>query len=139
MDRSATVRRPRGLAFLLPLALIWGCGGSDSPSDPGGTGNGPPGPPPGGGDPVPTTSVTVRDNLFDPAAIAVSPGASVTWTWSGGEPHNVTWASGGLTNSTTQTSGTYSATMPTAAGELVYYCTLHGTPTSGMRGTVRIQ
>ncbi len=137
MDRSATARSPWPLAFLLPLALIWGCGGSDSPSDP--IGNGPQDPSPGNGAPVNTTSVTVRDNLFEPPAIAVSPGATVTWTWSGGEPHNVTWATGGLTNSTTQTTGTYTATMPSATGDLVYYCTLHGTPSSGMRGTVRIQ
>jgi len=141
MNRSATVPRLRHLALLVPLLFLGACGGSDSPSDPGDPGdpgNGPP-PPPGNGGPVATTSVSVRDNVFDPAAITVSPGATVTWTWAGNEPHNVTWVESDLTDSSTQTSGTYQAAMPSASGELVYYCTLHGTPTGGMRGTVQIQ
>jgi plastocyanin len=120
----------------LAVLLVAGCG-SDDPTDPGNGGGGGGGG--GGGNPVQTTSVSVRDSNFNPSAIQVSPGATVTWTWAGAEPHNVIWVSGGLTNSPTQTAGTYQATMPAAPGELVYYCSIHGSPTSGMRGTVRIQ
>ena len=138
MNRSATEPSLRSLALLVPLLFLGACGGSDSPSDPGDPGNGIP-PIPGNGGAVATTSVSVRDNLFEPPAITVSPGATVTWTWAGNEPHNVTWVDSDLTDSPTQTSGSYQAAMPGASGELVYYCTLHGTPTGGMRGTVQIQ
>lgn len=128
----------RGAALLSMALFTVACGGGDGgPTDP------PPGngsqPPPGGTDPVATTSVQVQDNLFSPAAIRVQAGATVTWTWSGSQLHNVTWVAGNLANSPTQSSGTHQVTMPSQTGELVYYCTLHGTPTGGMRGTVRIE
>jgi plastocyanin len=88
---------------------------------------------------VQTTSVSVQDSNFNPSAIQVSPGATVTWTWAGSLDHNVIWVSGGLANSTTKASGTHQVTMPTTPGELVYYCSLHGSPNGGMRGTVRVQ
>lgn len=135
MNRPATEPSTRHLALLVPLLFLGACGGSDSPSSPG---NGNP-PPPGNGGPVATTSVAVRDNVFDPSAIAVSTGATVTWTWSGSDSHNVTWVGTDLTDSPTQTSGTYQSAMPSASGELVYYCTIHGTPTGGMRGTIQVQ
>lgn len=95
---------------------------------------------PGTGDPVQTTSVSVRDNLtFSPPAILVSPGATVTWTWQGGLVHNVVWVAASLPNSPDQATGTFQATMPSDAGTHVYYCTFHGSPTSGMRGTVQVQ
>ena len=126
MIRRATARG----VWIPAVAVLAGCG--SDPSGPDG-GN-------GGGNPVQTTSVTVVDSNFDPAAIQVAPGATVTWTWSGtSQSHNVIWASGGLAASPTQSSGTYQATMPTTAGELTYYCNIHGSPTSGMRGTVRVQ
>ncbi len=125
--------------LMVPLAVaLAACGGSGS-DDPAGPGNGGPPPPPGNSDPIQTTSVNVQDNSFSPPAILVSTGATVTWSWSGSEPHNVTWSSAGLPNSPTQSSGNFQATMPSTTGELVYYCTLHGTPTSGMRGTIRVE
>ncbi len=131
-------RRAFGLLSLPVVALfLAACGGSDSTGPNGG--QPPPPPPPGGNGPVQTTSVQVLDSNFNPAAIQVQPGATVTWTWGGSEQHNVTWASGNLSNSPTQTGGTHQVTMPTQTGEYVYYCTLHGTPSGGMRGTVRVQ
>jgi len=84
---------------------------------------------------VATTSVTVQDNSFGPAAIAVSAGATVTWTWSGSNPHNVTFTGGAMTNSTTKSSGTHSATAPSTAGTYHYTCTIH----AGMDGSVTVQ
>lgn len=91
----------------------------------------------GGGDPVETTSVTIGDRFFNPASNAVSSGATVTWTWTGNESHNVTFASSAVSApSATQTTGTFQVTMPTAAGEYAYQCTIHPTQ---MNGTVTVQ
>ncbi len=83
-------------------------------------------------------SVSVQDNVFNPNVVNVSTNGKVTWTWTGGNPHNVTFVTGGLTNSSTQTSGTHEVTFA-SAGTFNYYCTIHGTPSSGMRGTVTVQ
>lgn len=97
------------------------CGG-DSPSDP---------------EPVSTTSVSVRDNFFDPVNIVVSPGATVNWSWVGSNPHDVTWDEADLADSSTQTSGSHAVTVPSAPGEYGYHCTVH--VAQGMRGTVVVE
>ena len=83
-------------------------------------------------------AVSVQDNVFNPANATLNAGGTVTWTWTGSNPHDVTWVAGGFTNSSTQTSGTHDVTFP-SAGTFSYYCTVHGTPTTGMRGTVTVQ
>lgn len=84
-------------------------------------------------------TVQVKDNFFDPATLTVSAGQRVTWQWAGSNPHNVTWVTtSGAGNSPTQTTGTYSRDF-SAAGTYEYYCTIHGTPTSGMRGSVVVR
>lgn len=127
----------RGWALAAAVMLAAGCG-SDDPTGPDDNGNGGGGGG-GGGEPVQTTSVSVQDSQFNPSSIQVSPGATVTFTWTGSLAHNVIWVGGGRPNSGTQTDGTYQAAMPAAATTLTYYCNLHGTPTSGMRGTIRVQ
>lgn len=87
----------------------------------------------GGDDP---TSVTIGDNFFNPTSNTVPSGATVTWTWTGNSPHNVTFASNAIANSVTQSSGTYQVAMPTAAGSYTYQCTIHPTQ---MNGTVTVQ
>jgi plastocyanin len=82
--------------------------------------------------------VSVQDNVFNPANATLNAGGTVTWTWTGSNPHDVTWVAGGFTNSSTQTSGTHDVTFP-STGTFSYYCTVHGTPTTGMRGTVTVQ
>jgi plastocyanin len=85
------------------------------------------------------TTVTVRDDMFDPSSVNVGVGDEVTWQWSGQNQHNVTWVvPGGAANSATQTSGTFSRTFG-AAGTFEYYCTVHGTATTGMRGSIVVQ
>ena len=123
MGRSLVRRGAFWIATALSLAVA-GCG-SDDPTDPGG----------GGGTPVVTTAVTVNDNSFSPSAIRVSPGATVTWTFRGAVPHNVNFPSTAIADSQNQTSGTFSAVMPTAAGTYNYSCTLH----AGMNGSVQVQ
>lgn len=85
--------------------------------------------------PVVTTSVSMKNTSFTPAAIQVSPGAIVTFTNLDGVDHNVTFSSGGVTGSGNFSSGVKSLTMPTAPGTYGYQCTLH----AGMSGTVKVQ
>jgi adhesin/invasin len=85
-----------------------------------------------------TAAVAVQDFSFNPFDAPVNAGGTVTWTWTGSANHNVTWVSGGFANSSTQSTGTHQVTFP-SAGTFSYYCTLHGTPTTGMRGTVTVQ
>jgi len=105
-------------ALVFAAAVAVACSDSTAPGD----GNG----------------VTVNDNSFSPSSKTVDVGTTVTWTWAGGAAHNVTWVSGSPAASATQSSGTYQRTFDTA-GTYEYYCTIHGTPTSGMRGTVTVQ
>jgi len=124
--------RPFAVRALLPVFLVLvplgGCGGSSSPSDGGGGGG-------NGSEPVETTSVTVRDTGFDPSAIRVAPGATVTWTFSGSEEHNVTFSNQAIQSSGNQSSGQHAALMPEATGTYPYSCTLH----AGMNGSVQVQ
>jgi plastocyanin len=88
--------------------------------------------------PTDEATVSVSDNTFGPASLDVSTGTTVTWEWEGAAAHNVTWVSGSPAPSATQTTGTYERTFA-AAGAFEYYCTIHGTPTTGMRGSVTVQ
>jgi len=80
--------------------------------------------------------ILVRNNFFDPSTFEVAPGATVVWGWSsGGVSHNVTFDDGEASGN--QSSGTYQRTFATA-GSYAYHCTIHGTATSGMRGSVTV-
>jgi plastocyanin len=84
------------------------------------------------------TAVSVCDNVFVPATSPISPGASITWTWRGANPHNVTFEDA-FTNSTTKTTGTH-AQQFSAAGTFRYRCTVHSPDFStGMVGSVTVQ
>ena len=81
-------------------------------------------------DPVATSEVDVADDVFEPAAIEVTAGTEVTWTWVGSNAHNVT-ADG--FSSETQTTGTFRHTF-SEPGTYEYRCTLH----PRMTGTVLV-
>ena len=78
--------------------------------------------------PVEGTQVRVIDNDFEPAALQVTAGDTVTWTWEGSRDHNVV---GDGFQSETQANGTFSHTFD-EPGAHTYECTLH----SGMRGEI---
>ncbi len=88
-----------------------------------------------------TTGVTIGDNFFSPAAITVTSGTTVTWTWTGANQHTVTSGTPGgtgigtLFNSPIQTTGTFVFTF-TQTGTYPYFCLIHG---SAMTGTVTVQ
>jgi len=83
------------------------------------------------------TGVDVGDNFFEPASVTICAGQQVTWTWVGGNPHNVVFDAGGP-NSTTLTGAgnTFSRTFATP-GAFTYICTVHGR--AAMSGTVVVQ
>jgi len=84
-------------------------------------------------------TVQVRDNTFDPATATIQAGGTVTWQWAGQAQHNVTWVNpSGTSDSPTQATGTYTRNF-SGAGTYDYFCTVHGTATSGMRGSVVVQ
>ena len=81
----------------------------------------------------------MRDDFFSPENIVVSLRATVTWNWMGSDFHDVRWSSAQLESSQLQRSGSHQVTLPTATGAYDYYCTIHGSLTSGMRGSVLVQ
>ena len=94
------------------------------------------GPPAGGGGR--TTSLTVRDNRFSPTpdTISLSGGPTATWTWSGANPHSVTFEDGVMSTAGLQSSGMHQRTF-SASGQYRYRCTNHSTNFgSGMSGTI---
>jgi len=135
MTSKATALR---VAVLCALVLILAACGSSSPSQPpGGNGNGNGGG--NGGGTTPAATVNVIDDQFQPDGVTVQGGEVVRWTWNGSNFHDVVWAEASIPASQLQGTGTYDATMPTTAGTYVYYCSVHGSPQSGMRGTVTVQ
>jgi plastocyanin len=145
MRLSTSTIRAAGFAALLLFAMACG-GGGGGPSEPT--------PPDNGGQATGGTvsgntskTVSVQNDLFSPANTTVAAGGTVTWSWNtctsdpiyGGEacsPHNVTFDDGA--HSATQDHGTFSRTFATA-GTYSYHCTLHGTATTGMRGSITVQ
>jgi len=117
--RRAFLRRGTlGVAGLALVGLAAGCGSAQ-----GGEGE--------QSDDAPVTGVTevaVRDNHFEPAAIEIPVGTTVTWRWEGDHPHNVV---GDGFESKVQQEGSFAHTFD-QPGRHGYECTLHG----GMDGVV---
>lgn len=126
---------PPSLALALALLLAAACGGGgDGPT---GNGNGN-----GNGNPPPPNTVRVVNNQFSPQTITVAPNVAVRWEWAASAiQHNIIpIAPATIPSVPAPRDGpsTYEATF-TAAGTYDYYCSVHGTPTSGMRGSVVVQ
>lgn len=81
--------------------------------------------------------IEVADDLFNPSEARVGVGETVTWRWVGNNSHNVTFV-GNATPSPTQSSGTYQRSFP-EPGPYQYYCSIHGTASSGMRGVLVVE
>jgi plastocyanin len=90
-----------------------------------------------------TATVNVSNNNFSPASLTVAAGTVVTWQWAPtAVGHNVAPApsatepprSGGLQSA--PNSYVHQFNTP---GTYIYFCEAHGTPTSGMRGTITVQ
>lgn len=115
-----------GMVGLLTLLACSGSAGDGS-----GTGPLPPAPP------ANATAVDVSDNVFAPEAITASRGATITWTWRGNNPHNVTFEDA-VESSATKSNGTHVRAFA-QGGTYRYRCTIHSSSfTSGMVGSVVI-
>jgi plastocyanin len=78
----------------------------------------------------------VGDDFFSPRDTVVQVNGTVTWSWTGVQPHTVSLSGGpesGSPAGTPQTSGTY-ARMFTTPGKFSYFCRVHG----NMTGTVTV-
>lgn len=73
--------------------------------------------------------------VFTPNTTNIAVNDRVLWTWAG-SPHNVTSTNGAWPASPTQGAGATFTNTFTSAGTFFYYCTIHGTPTSGMKGAI---
>ncbi len=78
-------------------------------------------------------SVDVIDNDFTPRVLTVNKGATVTWTFSGDLPHNVTDDRGAFASKTVQKGAEYTRTFD-QPGIFYYFCTIH----HGMLGTLTV-
>ena len=130
MDTYFRNQRLRGglLAIVTAMTLLTAaCGGDGYGSNGGPTGT------PGGSTGSTSSSITVRNNSFDPSATTVAVGTTVNWSWAqGATDHNVTFADG--QKSATQATGSYSRTF-SSAGTFSYNCTIH----PGMNGSVTVR
>ena len=85
-----------------------------------------------------TIAVQALDNRFEAKSITITAGSTVTWTNDGSNTHDVVPAEGtdyGVKPDDFKPDASYSATFATP-GTYAYYCSLHGTATRGMTGTV---
>lgn len=85
-----------------------------------------------------TAEVSTLDNSFRPEELEVAAGTEVVWTNDGRNDHNVLPAEGedwGVEAEDFAPGSTYRHRF-TEPGTYDYYCSLHGTTTKGMVGTV---
>jgi plastocyanin len=92
--------------------------------------------------PVQSGAVTVLagDNVFEPQTLTVADGTEITFTNDGRNQHNVLAV--GDTPFSAETASfepgesfTWKASKP---GTYRYYCSIHGTATAGMTGTIQV-
>ena len=116
---------------LIALALgVFALAACSEDNDPTGTGG------PG------ASEVWMQNSAFNPFNRTISSGATVTFTNKESVQHNVTSNTipGGATafsSSTLNLNGTFAVNL-TVPGVYNYHCTIHGTPTTGMRGTITV-
>jgi plastocyanin len=87
--------------------------------------------------------VTALDNNFVAQTVSVVAGTEVVFTNNGRNPHDVVPADDpnarewGVLEADFQPKDTYSRVFD-RPGTYVYYCTIHGTPTAAMFGTITV-
>jgi plastocyanin len=124
--QSGTVPRFRGL--LLPIALIAGLALAASAAGEDGRAAGTA----RSADAVVTATAS---NSFDPAAVTIGQGETVTWTNVGGGEHNVVFEDGSFTQPASPSTSNWTVSRSfSTAGSFRYYCAEH----SFMRGTVTV-
>ncbi len=82
-----------------------------------------------------SAAVNVQNFAFDPMDLTVAAGTTVTWTNNDSVSHTVTWDDKSVDSGLFGQGQTFSFTF-TQPGTYGYYCIPHGSPGSGMHGTV---
>lgn len=85
--------------------------------------------------------ITAKDNVFDPQFVTVSPGTKITFDNRGRNPHNVIPVEEDQFESIPADDlqpGDVRAITVDDDELYPYYCSLHGTPTAGMDGRIRV-
>lgn len=85
-----------------------------------------------------TIAVQALDNRFEAKEVTITAGSTVTWTNDGVNVHDIVPAEGtgyGVRPNDFEPDANYSTTFA-EPGTYAYYCSLHGTATRGMTGTV---
>jgi plastocyanin len=80
------------------------------------------------------------NNRFEPANVSIPLGTTVTWSWAGGF-HDVTPTGNPVftpSGAPVPPPNTYSQTF-NSPGTYLYFCSVHGSANSGMRGTIVVQ
>lgn len=132
------MRQLASYLYLSILAPLSACGGG------GGGSTGPGGSNPGGGGPGPTScqagSICMGGSVFEPTSITIAPNGTVAFRNESGVQHSVTFPGSSPVGGDIplHSSGTNTRQF-TSAGSYNFFCTVHGTATSGMRGSVTVQ
>jgi len=82
-----------------------------------------------------TENVEARDNFFSPREIHVDVGETIEWRNAGSRAHTVTSDSGAFDSGRMSSGDTFRKTFK-KEGYFFYHCRLHGSPKTGMWGTV---
>lgn len=84
------------------------------------------------------TTISIGDDFFSPDSVTIHAGDQVKWAWGNTVVHNVTsTGSPSFTGSGSQGANTtYGPITFASTGVYRYYCTIHGTPTAGMKGVI---
>lgn len=78
-------------------------------------------------------TVTIKDNVFQPAAVSVGVNETVTWSNLGARNHTVTADDGSFDSGPLEPGDAFATVFPTA-GSFPYHCAIHPT----MRGTITV-
>lgn len=84
-----------------------------------------------------THEVSVFSFSFAPKTLTIQPGDTVRWTNAGGS-HNVVADDGSFTNGAPSPSAWTFSRVFNTSGDFGYFCSPHGSPGSGMFGTIRV-
>jgi plastocyanin len=130
-------------AAYLAMASCGGGGGSSGGSPTGTTGGDNGGTTTGigpNGGACQANMVCFRSDTYSPTAITVARGATVTFYNGSGVEHTVNFTSNSPSGGdiTSISSGSVTRTFNTS-GVANFYCNIHGSPTSGMRGSITVQ
>ena len=90
---------------------------------------------------LPEVTVIVKDNVYSPQYITVSPGTKVVFNNQGRNPHNVIPVQKGAFEQIATDDlqpDEQAQVIFDEPGMYPYYCSLHGTPKAGMNGRVQV-